>query len=103
MWNITDSLGCSAGDIAYSLNYVEIYKLILDEGVRAELLKAMMRKMAGSPTSSDDDEDEEEGEKRVKSTAGSNKTFLNSKLTFLVDDSGQEICRDAEGNGVMMG
>ena len=38
-----------------------------------------------------------------KSTAGSNKAFLASKLIFKKDSNGQEICEDEEGNGVMMG
>lgn len=37
------------------------------------------------------------------STAGSNKIFLRSKLVFGVDEAGQEVCVDEEGNGVMMG
>lgn len=69
--------------------------------MRAELLKAMMRKMAGSPATSDDeDAEKDEG---LASTAGSNRTFLASKLEFITDSNGQEICRDIEGNGVMMG
>lgn len=60
--------------------------------------------MAGSPPSSDDEDDEVgEEEEQPLSTAGSNKTFLNSRLTFQLDANGQEICVDAEGNGVMMG
>ena len=59
MWNITDNAGLTAGDVAYSLNHAEAYEVVLGEGVRSELLKALMRKMMGGSDS--DTEDEEEG------------------------------------------
>lgn len=115
VWNLTDNQGLSAGDVAFSFDHSEIYQHILAEGVRAELLKAMMRKMMGGDAESEDDEVEEASPEEVGadeqnatqqhklSTAGSNKTFLASRLKYEVDAQGQEICVDAEGNGVMMG
>lgn len=158
---IPDDLGYTAGDLAYSLNAVEMYELLLGESVRAELLKALMRKMMGGGDSDDDDGSDEELEalhddedmaesteflvtppspptqaqldpvlnyaadisplpthapvpsspprpiptpsNPKMSTAASNKAFLASRLRFEVDSHGQEICVDAEGNGVMMG
>ena len=87
----------TAGDIAYSLNDSTTYAILLAEGLRSELLRAVMEQLL--PPS----EEEEEDEGGELSTAGDNKTFLASKLRFLVDGSGQEICVDRENNGVMMG
>ena len=156
----------TAGDIAYSLNWPDAYEAVLGEGVRSELLKALMRKMMGGSDSDTEEEEEEyeevfmeddtvnEGETMIevtppsptiepteaylpyaadipplpthpipsletgepiastskatpsdyhKSTAGSNKAFLASRLIFKKDSNGQDICEDEEGNGVMMG
>lgn len=89
------TLAQTAGDIAYSLNDSTTYAILLAEGLRAELLRAVMEQLSPpSPPST------EEGE---LSTAGDNATFLASKLRFTTDSQGQEICVDREDNGVMMG
>lgn len=126
VWNLVDNLGLTAGDLAWSLNAGETYELLLGEGVRAELIKAAMEAAAGSKEdgNSDVDEDEEvpaaddegepaadgdvvaaeEADGEVKlSTASDNATFLASKILYRVDERGQEIAEDEEGNGVMMG
>ncbi|KAL8287554.1 hypothetical protein RQP46_003412 [Phenoliferia psychrophenolica] len=105
VWSITDNLGLTAGDVAYSLNEAAAYEALLAEGVRSELIKAAMGAVFGAAPEDDDDEDEEVGEDGEKklSTASDNATFLKSKLVFVKDKTGQEICLDVEGNGVMMG
>ena len=88
------------------------------EGVRSELLKAVLD--ADADSDSNDDQEmpdtvaaEEEGATSPgqlegpdvkKSTASDNKAFLASKLTFeRHPETGEERCLDSEGNGVMMG
>ncbi|GAA6042940.1 hypothetical protein JCM8097_000008 [Rhodosporidiobolus ruineniae] len=108
VWNIVDNLGCTAGDIAYSMNNAAAYDLLLQEGIRSEMLRAVLKAV------DDDDGDIELGdaavagssgaaEKEEKSTASDNALFLSSALTFTTDSTGQPIALDAEGNGVMMG
>ncbi|KAK4694096.1 type IV protein arginine methyltransferase, partial [Phenoliferia sp. Uapishka_3] len=114
VWSITDNLGNTAGDLAYSLNEGDAYEALLAEGVRSELIKSAMEEAAKASktaaTASDDEmdgDDEVEGEEDEAepklSTASDNETFLKSSLIFTTDKSGQEICVDKEGNGVMMG
>lgn len=78
------------------------------------MLAAVMRQFMPAEEEDDNEEEEEdiievdgeeseEPEKKKKSTAGDNKTFLQSSLKFMTDESGQDICLDREGNGVMMG
>ncbi|GAA5943561.1 protein-arginine N5-methyltransferase [Sporobolomyces koalae] len=114
VWNLVDNLGCSAGDIAYSMNNSKAYKFLMDEGVRAEMLRAVMEDAADANNDDDDDEVEpgpdsemtesESAEPAEKpSTASSLSHYLSQPLTYVTDSAGQEICLDAEGNGVMMG
>ncbi|KAM0751369.1 hypothetical protein T439DRAFT_313704 [Meredithblackwellia eburnea MCA 4105] len=111
VWNLVDNLGYTAGDIAYSLNQAEAYEALLEEGVRAEMIKAVLEASggAGADGGGDDDHDEDldsempDSDKQLLSTASDNKTFLHSKLRFITDETGQEVCVDKEGNGVMMG
>ncbi|KAJ7703140.1 S-adenosyl-L-methionine-dependent methyltransferase [Mycena rosella] len=101
LWNATDYLRNTAGDIALSFNNEEIYTIIRDAGIRAELVLALLsRTPLNSATSmilqSPDD----------TSAAVSTDAFLSSKLRFTVDDKGQEICMlnvEDEEIGVMMG
>lgn len=101
----------TAGDVAYSLNQAAAYEAILAEGVRYEMIRAVMGDaFGGGDASEEEDLGDEEGEEtsdatpaQKLSTAGDNATFLASRLTFTTDARGQEICVDAEGNGVMMG
>lgn len=102
------ALSQTAGDLAYSMNHNEAYSFLLDEGIRAEMLKAALQ-AAASPSSEEEEEDNEvdpmDSSKEVikLSTASDNNTFLSSKLRFVTDEQGQEIAIDEEGNGVMMG
>lgn len=84
-------LGCTAGDLAFSLNLVDVYDAILQEGIRAEMLKSVLE------SANEEMEDEEE----EKESAGDLKTFLKTKLRFEEVD-GQERCIDTDGNGIMM-
>ncbi|BGP15528.1 hypothetical protein JCM10213_006485 [Rhodosporidiobolus nylandii] len=111
VWQIVDNLGCTAGDIAYSMNHAAAYELLLQEGVRSEMLRAVLEGAgpSGSSSSGSDAGDvemaaeEEAAEKGEKSTASDNALFLSRPLTFLTDARGQPIALDEEGNGVMMG
>ncbi|GAA5903485.1 hypothetical protein JCM5296_006267 [Sporobolomyces johnsonii] len=113
VWNIVDTIGCSAGDIAYSMNNTAAYELLLAEGVRAEMLRAVLEAVNegaddGAEEPSNDEEDASmvdptPSERPKPSTASDNAHFLSRPLTFTRDSSGQEIALDEEGNGVMMG
>jgi len=102
VWNLVDNLGCSPGDIAFSMNHSKCYKFLLEEGTRAEMLRAVMEDAAQL-------EDEEEQEEKTTttttsaSTASSLSHYLSQPLTYTTDSNGQSICLDVEGNGVMMG
>ncbi|GAA5866279.1 hypothetical protein JCM8547_007227 [Rhodosporidiobolus lusitaniae] len=114
VWSIPDNLGCTAGDIAYSMNNAAAYELLSQEGVRSEMLRAVLEEVNGGQAGSKDgggekedaemgDSGEEETKDDPKSTASDNARFLSSSLKFVTDASGQPIALDAEGNGVMMG
>ncbi|GAA5842415.1 hypothetical protein JCM11251_004221 [Rhodosporidiobolus azoricus] len=118
VWSMVDNLGCTAGDIAFSMNHADCYQLLLEEGVRAEMLRAILEAAGGADSEEEDEEMIEDGaevpvegaitEKIVrggkgKSTSSDNALFLSTPLNFTRDSSGQPIALDAEGNGVMMG
>ncbi|GAA5905247.1 hypothetical protein JCM8208_000326 [Rhodotorula glutinis] len=133
VWSIPDNLGCTAGDIAFSMNNTDAYEELLAEGIRSEMLRAVLEAAHSSGASdagSDDAIDADmaaanalsaEGDDQATatdastttaaaatataqlSTASDNATFLASRLTFTHDSRGQPIALDAEGNGVMMG
>ncbi|GAA5908733.1 hypothetical protein JCM6882_008189 [Rhodosporidiobolus microsporus] len=112
VWSMVDNLGCTAGDIAFSMNHAECYQLLLDEGVRAEMLRAVLEAAGAGEDEEEEDaemedsaekEGEDAGAKEKKSTASDNALFLSTPLTFTRDSSGQPIALDQEGNGVMMG
>jgi len=131
VWNLVDNLGLTAADLAWSLNAADVYELLQAEGVRAEMIRAALEAAAELNGQSDDEDDEmdqadvemdeadaeekeaEAGAAEVPaaaaddepklSTASDNATFLASKIIYRVDERGQEIAEDAEGNGVMMG
>ncbi|KAJ7188177.1 arginine methyl transferase [Mycena filopes] len=92
----------TAGDIALSFNNEEIYTIIRDAGIRAELVLALLSSRGSSAAS---------GSAMIlrpidDSAAASTDAFLCSKLRFTVDDHGQDTCMlnvDGEEIGVMMG
>ncbi|KAI0038902.1 hypothetical protein FA95DRAFT_1659148 [Auriscalpium vulgare] len=100
VWNQTDNLGNTAGDIALSLDNEPCYRRIRDAGIRSELLLQLLSSRGGF-----------EGDSLVlKSTDtsafASTDAFLSSKLRYTKDKNGQAICLlESEGNevGVMMG
>ncbi|KAJ7901889.1 arginine methyl transferase [Mycena olivaceomarginata] len=102
VWNAADYLRNTAGDIALSFNNEEIYTIIRDAGIRAELVLALLSSRNTSDSAS---------AMILRSTdntaAASTDTFLSSKLRFTVDEHGQDICMldDVDGDeiGVMMG
>jgi len=98
LWAIVDNLGYNAGDVAFSMNHTEIYQMIMNEGFRAEVLRRTIEEKEGS-----EEEEESEEEENGESTATNNARFLASKLTFKTSSTGQKLCVDSEGNGVMQG
>ncbi|KAJ6499249.1 arginine methyl transferase [Mycena sanguinolenta] len=101
VWNAADYLRNTAGDIALSFNNEEIYTIIRDAGIRAELVLALLASHNATDAASS---------MILRSTddtaAASTDAFLSSKLRFIVDEHGQDICMldvDGEEVGVMMG
>ncbi|KAH9944512.1 uncharacterized protein BXZ73DRAFT_39729 [Epithele typhae] len=103
LWNAVDKLHNTAGDIALSLNNETAYTIIRDAGIRSELLLRVLAKhspAANSPLAL-----------ILKATdntaAGSTDTFLATKLQYVTDEQGQEVCVVKVGHeeevGVMMG
>lgn len=107
-----DVLGLTAGDLAFSLNLADVYDIILQEGIRSEMLKAALEAANG------DAGDEDMAEDGQRDAASDVATFLKTKLRF-EGETGHERCvgalflhhrwttpisgrADADGNGVMM-
>lgn len=115
IWNDLDTDNETPGDIAYRNGSKTVYQLIVDAGIRAELLLSKLDEVAS------DDEDEREAEVQVekpvealKDDAGesqeppedyidhwdSNKDFLRSSLKFtdtqLLDSSSNAVMMDWE-------
>lgn len=110
-----DACGFGAGDVALSLNnegrlidslpsrrflrlahYLDGYRLIRDAGIRSEFLLRILDKKDAQPDSliiktSDN------------TVAGSSSTFLQSKLRYVKDENGQEICLATSDEGVEVG
>ncbi|GAA5991386.1 hypothetical protein JCM5350_007196 [Sporobolomyces pararoseus] len=110
VWNLVDNLGCSAGDIAFSMNHEKAYKFLLEEGIRAEMLRAVMEDAQEQDITIEEEEQEQEQDTEMKqeeeiklSTASSLTQYLSQPLTYVTDSNNQPICLDSEGNGVMMG
>lgn len=100
IWSMVDNLGNTAGDVAFSMNHAEIYHGICNEAFRAEMLRLTIE------TKGRDDESTDSngiGQDPKISTASNNAAFLASKLTFKTSSTGQKLCVDSEGNGVMQG
>ncbi|KAJ3775067.1 arginine methyl transferase [Lentinula raphanica] len=101
IWNSVDNLKYTAGDIALSFNNEAIYTIIRNAGIRAELLLALLSSRS----------EPEKGSSLVlrsddTTAAASTDAFLKSKLKFIKDENGQEICVVKAGEdeiGVMMG
>ncbi|KAH8914621.1 S-adenosyl-L-methionine-dependent methyltransferase [Atractiella rhizophila] len=100
IWNLTDEAGYTAGDIAFSLNSKRIYALILDEGIRSEMLGTLLDRI---PSDSADENSATKDEPKEEDPATSNAAFLQSQLRYLTSATGQQILVDEQKNGVMMG
>ncbi|KAJ4483369.1 arginine methyl transferase [Lentinula aciculospora] len=101
IWSSVDNLQCTAADVALSFNNETIYTIIRNAGIRAEMLFAVL---------SSHSELEESSSLVLRSedhtAAASTDAFLKSKLKFIKDANGQEICVVKAGDeeiGVMMG
>ena len=109
IWNDVDSENETPGCIAYRLDLKELYELIVDAGVRAELLLA--RLSGYQPLAGDEDEAAEQDERGAEESQSgpqattatssdpttSNDTYLESNLTQT-----QTALLDSAANGVMM-
>ncbi|KAH0589068.1 hypothetical protein H2248_004840 [Termitomyces sp. 'cryptogamus'] len=100
VWNAVDNLQHTAGDISLSSNDVASYTIIRDAGIRSELLLSLLSKSSLDTPST----------LLLKGTdsspTGSTDAFLSSKLTYVKDEKGQDICLLTVGDeevGVMMG
>ncbi|KAL7413701.1 S-adenosyl-L-methionine-dependent methyltransferase [Mrakia frigida] len=101
VWNAVDNLGYCPSDIALSLNSSAIYTLLQSHGVRSEfLLSLLSAKSLLMPVDNPNHLVLKDGE--ADTMAGNTAKFLESKLTYLVDDEGRERVVDEDGNGVMM-
>ncbi|KAG7440873.1 arginine methyl transferase [Guyanagaster necrorhizus] len=102
VWNAVDHLNNTAGDIALSFNSQELYTIIRDAGIRAEMLLALLASRATSELPSN-----LVLRNTDVSAAASTDMFLASDLLFKADETGQEICvvklDNDEEVGVMMG
>ncbi|KAK8900964.1 hypothetical protein QC760_010423 [Botrytis cinerea] len=115
IWNDLDTNNETPGCLAWRLGRKELYELVVEAGVRAEIL---MNLMGGYEELSDEDEDEEEGEVEGMEIVVDEETtdepakgseveepkkdvnsadYLKSKLEFTED-----ALLDADANGVMM-
>ncbi|KAK4049071.1 Arginine N-methyltransferase 2 [Microbotryomycetes sp. JL201] len=107
VWQMTDNLGLTAGDIAYSMNKAVAYDFLLQEGARAEMIRSAIeidQDQAADETGQDTDmTDLQHATAPERTTASDNATYLASKLRFITDGTGQEIAVDEQGIGVMMG
>ncbi|KAK0564851.1 Arginine N-methyltransferase 2 [Tilletia horrida] len=114
VWNAVDPRGITAAQLAWSLNYVECYQLVFEEGVRHSMLMNMLGAMderddedEGDAADGDqqDDIDPESGAVTIKpdgkEIANSNAKFLESRLIFVTDEHGKERCLDGDSNMVM--
>lgn len=89
-WNFITETGKTFGDMAYETGNIELYEMLVDEGVRSEfILKCLGTRFV--------DETEEYIPTDAKKTA-SNERYLSSKLLILDDR-----VVDEDGNAVMMG
>lgn len=85
-WNVLDFEGNSAGSFAEKGGHTEVYSLIVDEGVRAELILSVL------------EESQKIAEKSTDLPEIPNADYLKMPLSY-----SEEKLLDAEGNGVMMG
>ncbi|KAF5393314.1 hypothetical protein D9757_000641 [Collybiopsis confluens] len=102
IWNSVDNLKNTAGEIALSFNNQEIYTIVRNAGIRAEMLLALLSSHAESNALPDTLVIRSED----STAAASTDAFLASKLRFIKDENGQEICVVKAGDeeiGVMMG
>ncbi|KAF8247353.1 arginine N-methyltransferase 2 [Wilcoxina mikolae CBS 423.85] len=96
IWNDLNAAGETPGCIAWQNGASECYELLVDAGVRAEMLLGRMAGW-GVLDSDDDDEEEEEEEKEPKDADVNTDRYLSAPLTY---DAEKLVDKDA--NGVMM-
>lgn len=99
LWAMPDHQGHTAGDVAFSMNHREVYRIISNEGFRAEVLRLALEGGDTNESSGLTVEDKSPDDL----TASSNMAFLASKLNIFTTPSGQAVCVNSEGHGVMLG
>ncbi len=119
IWNDLDINDETPGCLAWRLGQKELYELVVEAGVRAELLMNLMGGYEQLPDDDDIEEEEEEGDDTNKIVAAEEQTdinphpepttdpptdvnsedYLSSTLTFTPDGSK---LLDSDANGVMM-
>ncbi|GAA6062326.1 hypothetical protein JCM10212_006576 [Sporobolomyces blumeae] len=102
VWNLVDNLGCSAADIAYSMNHRSAYEFLLAEGVRAEMLRAVMEDVAvanelDEDRSDDGDrgQDETRASDRQDDGEGDDSSAVTGKVAGTVEPNESAVGRDA--------
>ncbi|KAH9813911.1 S-adenosyl-L-methionine-dependent methyltransferase [Melampsora americana] len=100
LWSMPNHLGLTAGDVAFSMNDQPIYQLIVSHGLRSEMLR---RVLESKPKETEPELQNSIESQNEKSSASDNATFLGSRLTYKTTSTGQDVCIDSEGNGVMLG
>lgn len=106
IWNDLDSENETPGDVAYRLDLKELYDLIVDAGVRAELL--LTRLSEYQPLAGDENEAEEQnvegGREETRTTATASTDPSTSNQAYLAGNvtQTQTALVDSAGNGVMM-
>lgn len=76
-------------DVAFSLNHSEFYDALINEGVRAQLLRTLLEQQDAEEEATEDESDQE-----PKSTAADLQSYLKSKLVF-EGEGHREVCLDA--------
>ena len=86
VWNDLDAKNETPGCLAHRLRLTELYELLVDAGVRAELLLNRLDDYEPLPDDGDDDDDqEEEGEEKEEAEA-TNNTVAGDESSASADD-----------------
>lgn len=92
-------------DVAYSCNYTELYTALINEGIRAQMLRTLLEQQEMEEDEEDEDDEQAPGDEEMKdgteeqqqqpqSSAAHLQTYLQSKLIF-AGEGDREVCLDA--------
>lgn len=97
-WNLVDNDGRTCGEMAMENGHDEIYEMLVQEGIRAELILSLLSTAnAANEKGGEDDDDQKEEDDKGAQTA-SNQEYLDSKLEFK-----DGLLVDQKTDAVMMG